>query len=247
MNNVIQDIATGTAQSLNNDEVLLAANNNCVSRDALVALEAATDRMNRLAEIADCSERDNRHEKTSNRMFALMKFMTVILVTWLCTVQYNWVKGSVLHGYKSGAGMESKIQDMESDALGMELENFALNSDNVAIEHVWKIVDDQKIQILHLMQKMHFKEETNKIFLGFLTNEIRYLNHALVINPDRPNGFPFTEWNPALIEPLLQFAFDAFHYETLFWVSEQPGWESVVDKEFAEKLKTFLIEYATEQ
>ena len=169
-------------------------------------------------------------QKMTRLTLRWIKYCALMIITWFSSVQYDRHYGSVIN---DGLSRNS-----------IELENFALDKERVALEHVWKIVDDQKIQILHLMQKMHFKEETNKIFLGFLTNETRYLNHALVINPDRANGFPFREWNPALVEPLLQFAFDAFHYETLFWVSEQPGWESVVDKEFAEKLKTFLNEYS---
>ena len=158
----------------------------------------------------------------SKRTLKYVKYILLMVITWFCSVEYDRYFGSFING-----GL-SRQQ--------VELENYVLTSDDVSTEHIWRVVDEKDMQIKRMRTKLNYKQETHKIMLGFLTNEARYLEHALSINPDRENGFPFVDWSQALVETLLDFALDASHYDVLSWVAEQPGWDTVVSKALSKKI-----------
>jgi hypothetical protein len=92
--------------------------------------------------------------------------------------------------------------------------------------------------------KLNWKGETQKIFIGFVTGRTNYLESALTINPDRPNGFPFTDWNSVLKEQLLGFAISSFHIDVLLWVTQQPDWYTNINDGLVGEIILILKDYA---
>jgi hypothetical protein len=170
----------------------------------------------------------------SRKTFRWVKYITLIVATWFCTVQYDWFLGSILRGNKSGSAMEAKIAKLEIEKQRGEKLNF----------DTWKIVEEQRVRIINQKRKLNFKEETHQAYLGFLTDRPSYLEHATTCNSDRPNGFPFKEWHPHVVEKLLLFSMDAFHVKALEWVVKQPEWYSIVNKPLVNKINLFLKDYA---
>jgi hypothetical protein len=183
---------------------------------------------------------DLQHHDATNEIrmtvFSILKYIRYIItvgLTWFCTVQYDRHYGSVINSNVS----RNQI----------ELENYSLKNDDVSAENIWRIVDEQKIQISNLQTKLHYRAETKKVMLGFLTNKKIYLEHALSINPDRENGFPFIEWNPDIVAVMLDFSINAFHREALDWVVRQPDWTLIVDDELVGRIKLFLADWSIDE
>jgi hypothetical protein len=79
--------------------------------------------------------------------------------------------------------------------------------------------------------------------MGMITGYTNYLESATTINPDRPNGFPFREWHPHLVEKLLEVALSALRIDALKWVTRQQDWQSIVSEDLVEKINLFIKEY----
>ena len=80
--------------------------------------------------------------------------------------------------------------------------------------------------------------------MGMITGYTNYLESATTINPDRPNGFPFRDWHPHIVEKLLEVALSAFRIDALKWVTQQQDWQSIVKEDLVEKIELFIKEYA---
>ena len=172
----------------------------------------------------------------SNVCTAALSVVFVCLFTWFIGRPIEAAIGLVPHDTVSAKEMQRDHRNLPI----LEAENKRLEK---TIQDVWKIVDeknkivdDKNMQISRMQTKLHYKKETEKVMKGFLTNEKSYLEHALSINPDRENGFAFVDWNPVIVKELLQFALDASHYDVLSWVTEQPGWDTVVSKDLSKKI-----------
>ena len=72
--------------------------------------------------------------------------------------------------------------------------------------------------------------------MGMITGYTNYLESATTINPDRPNGFPFRDWHPHVVEKLLEVALSAFRIDALKWVTRQQNWQSIVKEDLVEKI-----------
>lgn len=172
----------------------------------------------------------------SNVCTAALSVVFVCLFTWFIGRPIEAVIGLVPHDTVSAKEMQRDHRNLPI----LEAENKRLEK---TIQDVWKIVDeknkivdDKNMQISRMQTKLHYKKETEKVMKGFLTNEKSYLEHALSINPNRENGFAFVDWSPVIVKELLQFALDASHYDVLSWVTEQPGWDTVVSKDLSKKI-----------
>ena len=172
----------------------------------------------------------------SNVCTAALSVVFVCLFTWFIGRPIEAAIGLVPHDTVSAKEMQRDHRNLPI----LEAENKRLEK---TIQDVWKIVDeknkivdDKNMQISRMQTKLHYKKETEKVMKGFLTNEKSYLEHALSINPDRENGFAFVDWNPVIVKELLKFALDASHYDVLSWVTEQPGWDTVVSKDLSKKI-----------
>jgi len=168
--------------------------------------------------------------KISRKTFRWVKYIGIIVITWFCSVEYDRYFGSVING-----GL-SRQQ--------VELENYALSNDKVSTEHVWQIVDEQKLLIDDLRRKINWKTETHIAMMGFLTNDKDRLELATTINPDRKNGFPFKDWHPHITKNILEFSINAFHIEALEWVVEQPEWYTIVSVDLVDRINLLLKEYS---
>ena len=80
--------------------------------------------------------------------------------------------------------------------------------------------------------------------MGMITGYTNYLESATTINPDRPNGFPFRDWHPHVVEKLLEVALSAFGIDALKWVTQQQDWQSIVKEDLVEKINLVIKEYA---
>jgi len=168
--------------------------------------------------------------KISRKTFKWVKYIGIIVITWFCSVEYDRYFGSFING-----GL-SRQQ--------VELENYILSNDKVSAEHVWQIVDEQKLLIDDLRRKINWKTETHIAMMGFLTNDKDRLELATTINPDRKNGFPFKDWHPHITKNILEFSINAFHIEALEWVVEQPEWYTIVSVDLVDRINLLLKEYS---
>jgi hypothetical protein len=107
------------------------------------------------------------------------------------------------------------------------------------------VTEEQGSMIENLMRKLHYKEETLKVYQGFVMDGTNYLNHALTINPDRVGGFPLKDWDPFILNTLVVNALESFHISCLLWVTKQEGWRTVITPKNAETVESFLTEYVS--
>jgi hypothetical protein len=170
---------------------------------------------------------------TSKKILVYLKYILVIVVTWICSVQYDKHHGSVIN---DGLSRNS-----------IELENFALNNNDVTKEHIWRIVDEHKLLIANLKKKLNWKNETHLAVIGFITNNPDKLELATNVNPDRKNGFPFKEWHPHITQNMLEVSINAFHIESIEWVVKQPEWYININPALVDKINLFLKDYAIDK
>tara|TARA_R100001443_G_scaffold89011_3_gene95426 strand:- start:2601 stop:3329 length:729 start_codon:yes stop_codon:yes gene_type:complete len=82
-----------------------------------------------------------------------------------------------------------------------------------------------------LFQKNQEHAETKEAVLGFIFNAPYKLKSATRSNRLRPDGFPFSDWNPGLTTKVVMVAVKAGNMRSLEWVTRQPNWESVLSEE----------------
>lgn len=108
-----------------------------------------------------------------------------------------------------------------------------------------QIIDQQNERIKSLNTKLGYKIETEKAMYGLLFDAPWMLNHATKINKSgRTDGFPFKDWNPNLTEKLIKIGLKMFSKNALYWITQQPEWESILSEETVNEVKLFLKEYA---
>jgi hypothetical protein len=137
---------------------------------------------------------------------------------------------------------KAKVSFLESENLKLKAE---VNRAGLRENSHLATIDDQHELLKVQKNKLNWRNETERVFMGFITGHTNYLESALTINPDRPNGFPFREWNPSLTEKLLEYAINAFHLDVLQWVTEQPEWYSIVNEGLVDKINLTLKDYTS--
>ena len=88
-----------------------------------------------------------------------------------------------------------------------------------------------------LFRKNQEHSESREAMMGFLLNSPNRLERATRTNTLRPNGFPFSDWHPSLVENSISLCLRAGHHEALKWVTEQPSWESILSGDTANAVR----------
>jgi len=107
-----------------------------------------------------------------------------------------------------------------------------------------QIIDQQNERINRLTTKLGYKIETEKAMYGLLFDAPWMLDDAITVNQNRADGFPFKEWHPAITEKLIKIGLKMFSKNALYWITQQPEWETILSEETVNEVKLFLKEYA---